>query len=40
VDSAAEKAKALKQAGWTVITLWECRVKKDVGREGGACAAV
>ena len=31
----AEKAKALKKAGWKVITLWECRVKKDVGKEVG-----
>ena len=31
----AEKVKALKQAGWTVITLWECRVRKSVGRELG-----
>lgn len=36
----AEKAKALKQAGWTVITLWECRVKKDAGREAGRVVRV
>lgn len=29
----AEKAKALRQVGWKVITLWECRVKKNVGKE-------
>lgn len=28
-----EKAHALKAAGWKVFTLWECRVKRDVGRE-------
>jgi DNA mismatch endonuclease (patch repair protein) len=35
----AEKAKALKQAGWRVITLWECRVKQDVGKEVGRVVA-
>lgn len=29
----AEKTQALEEAGWKVFTLWECRVKRDVGRE-------
>ncbi|MBK9273158.1 MAG: very short patch repair endonuclease [Flavobacteriales bacterium] len=31
----AEKVRALQQAGWTVFTLWECRVRKSVGKEVG-----
>ena len=31
----AEKAKALRKSGWTVFTLWECRVKEDVRKEVG-----
>lgn len=29
----AEKVKALKGMGWRVITLWECRIRKNVAAE-------
>lgn len=34
----AEKTKALKRAGWKVVTLWECRVKQNVDREAARVA--
>ena len=35
IERDAEKVRALKQAGWNVFTLWECRVRKDAGKEAG-----
>jgi len=32
VERDARKRKDLKTAGWHVITLWECEIKKDVDR--------
>ena len=29
------KAKELKRAGWKVITVWECRLKRSPSREAG-----
>ncbi len=34
----AEKVVALKNAGWRVFTLWECRVRKNVTAEAGRVA--
>jgi DNA mismatch endonuclease (patch repair protein) len=34
------KAKELKRAGWKVLTVWECRLKKSPGREAGRVARV
>lgn len=39
----AEKARALRRMGWRVVTLWECRIKRDpdgqVARVLRACDA-
>jgi len=29
----AEKAAALRQEGWRVLTLWECRIKRDPDKQ-------
>jgi DNA mismatch endonuclease (patch repair protein) len=33
IERDAEKVTALKSAGWRVITLWECRVRKKADSE-------
>ncbi len=34
----ARKEKELKSAGWKVITVWECRLKKSASREAARVA--
>ena len=29
----AEKERSLREAGWTVVVLWECRIKRSAMRE-------
>lgn len=33
VERDAEKVKALRKLGWRVITVWDCRLKKNAARE-------
>jgi DNA mismatch endonuclease (patch repair protein) len=32
------KVRELRTAGWRVVTIWECRLKKDVAKEVGRVA--
>ena len=40
IERDAEKVKALKSASWRVITLWECRVRRNATAEAGKVARV
>ncbi len=40
IERDAEKVTSLKAAGWCVITLWECRVRKSAAGEARKVGAV